>query len=82
MNGLQIIDLLCEITTIQADLIREMATEIEHNNQMSSAVKNYYRDKIQDLDSKLDITEYHCRRIMPLCDAEKETMEMQTKGEP
>lgn len=82
MNNLQIIDLLCEITTKQADLIREMATEIEHNNQMADEVKDYYRDKIQDLDTKLDITEYHCRRFIPLYDEEKESIATKTEEEP
>lgn len=72
MSSLQIIDMLCEITTKQAELIKEMAVEIEHNKQMSAEIKDYYRDKINDIDTKLDITEYHCRRIINTDDIEKE----------
>lgn len=72
MSSLQIIDMLCEITTKQAELIKEMAVEIEHNKQMSAEIKDYYRDKINDIDTKLDIAEYHCRRIINTDDIEKE----------
>lgn len=71
MSNLQIIDLLCEITSMQAELIKEMAVEIEHTKQMSNEIKQYYRDKIQDVDTKMDVAEYHCRKIIDTDDVEK-----------
>ncbi len=72
MSNLQIIDLLCEITSQQAELIKEMAVEIEHNKQMSEEIKGYYRDKIHETDTKLNIAEYQCRKIIDTDDIEKE----------
>ena len=52
MTLLHIIDTLCDVTTKQADLLRELVTDLEHMNQVSEEVKNYYREK---LDSKMCI---------------------------
>ena len=45
MTLLHIIDTLCDVTTKQADLLRELVTDLEHMNQVSEEVKNYYRDQ-------------------------------------
>ena len=45
MTLLHIIDTLCDVTTKQADLLRELVTDLEHMNQVSEEVKNYYREK-------------------------------------
>lgn len=42
MTLLHIIDTLCDVTTKQADLLRELVTDLEHMNQVSEEVKNYY----------------------------------------
>ena len=41
MTLLHIIDTLCDVTTKQADLLRELVTDLEHMNQVSEEVKNY-----------------------------------------
>ena len=45
MTLLHIIDALCDVTTKQADLLRELVTDLEHMNQVSEEVKNYYMDE-------------------------------------
>ena len=42
MTLLHIIDTLCDVTTKQADLLRELVTDLEHMNQDSEDVQNYY----------------------------------------
>ncbi len=70
MNLLAIIDLLCEITTKQSDLLRELVTEIEHTKQVSEDVKTYYRESFESIERQLDISEYRCRRIELLKDTQ------------
>ena len=40
MTLLHIIDTLCDVTTKQADLLRELVTDLEHMNQVSEEEKN------------------------------------------
>lgn len=70
MNLLAIIDLLCEITTKQSDLLRELVTEIEYTKQVSEDVKSYYRESFESIERQLDISEYRCRRIELLKDTQ------------
>ena len=49
MTLLHIIDTLCDVTTKQADLLRELVTDLEHMNQVSEEVKNYYRDRCGEI---------------------------------
>ena len=51
MTLLHIIDTLCDVTTKQADLLRELVTDLEHMNQVSEEVKNYYREKLDSIES-------------------------------
>ena len=71
MSNLEIIDLLCTITSNQADLIKELFTEMEHNKQISDEMKKQYKSKVNHINKKLDIAEYHCRRIINTDDIEK-----------
>ena len=50
MTLLHIIDTLCDVKTQQADLLRELVTDLEHMNQVSEEVKNYYREKLDSID--------------------------------
>ena len=43
MNLLAVIDLLCDITTQQSDLLRKLVTELEHTKQVSQEVKQYLK---------------------------------------
>ena len=63
MNLLAVIDLLCDITTQQSDLLRKLVTELEHTKQVSQEVKSYYREAFENLEKQLDVSEYNCRRI-------------------
>ena len=53
MTLLHIIDTLCDVTTKQADLLRELVTDLEHMNQVSEEVKNYYREKLDSIDQEM-----------------------------
>lgn len=68
MNLLAVIDLLCDITTKQSDLLRELVTELEHTKQVSEEVKSYYRESFESIERQLDISEYRCQRIELLKD--------------
>ncbi len=72
MTLLQIIDILCSVTTKQSDLLRELVTDLEHMSQVSSAVKSYYREKLDSIEDELDIAEYGCRGIPFIDGAEKD----------
>lgn len=63
MNLLAVIDMLCDITTKQSDLLRELVTELEHMKQVSDEVKDYYRGQFDEIEEMLDITEYRSRNI-------------------
>ena len=63
MNLLAVIDLLCDITTKQSDLLKELVTELEHTKQVSEEVKSYYRESFESIERQLDISEYRCREI-------------------
>ena len=58
MTLLHIIDTLCDVTTKQADLLRELVTDLEHMNQVSEEVKNYYREKLDSIDQEMNVAEY------------------------
>ena len=63
MNLLAVIDLLCDITTKQSDLLKELVTELEHTKQVSEEVKSYYRESFESIERQLDISKYRCREI-------------------
>ena len=63
MTLLHIIDTLCDVTTKQADLLRELVTDLEHMNQVSEEVKNYYREKLDSIDQEMNVAEYGCREL-------------------
>lgn len=70
MNLLAVIDLLCDITTKQSDLLRELVTELEHTKQVSKEVKTYYREAFESIERQLDISEYRCRGLEVSRDAQ------------
>lgn len=72
MNLLQIIDLLCDVTTKQSDLLRRLVTDMENMDQVSEEMKASYKQEFDDIESELDITEYGCRDIQMIEDATKE----------
>lgn len=68
MNLLAVIDLLCDITTKQSDLLRELVTELEHTKQVSEEVKSFYRESFESIEKQLDVSEYRCRKVALLED--------------
>ena len=45
MNLLQIIDLLCDVTTKQSDLLRRLVTDMENMDQVSEEMKASYKQE-------------------------------------
>ena len=72
MTLLHIIDTLCDVTTKQADLLRELVTDLEHMNQVSEEVKNYYREKLDSIDQEMNVAEYGCRELPYMDEAHRE----------
>ena len=72
MTLLHIIDALCDVTTKQADLFRELVTDLEHMNQVSEEVKNYYREKLDSIDQEMNVAEYGCRELPYMDEAHRE----------
>ncbi|MGP1349812.1 MAG: hypothetical protein ACTTK0_09305 [Stomatobaculum sp.] len=64
MSLLEIIDLLCEVTNEETDLLRELVTELEHTKQISREVKNYYRQRLDHIESNLDTAGYKAGKII------------------
>ena len=57
MTLLHIIDTLCDVTTKQADLLREL---------------NYYREKLDSIDQEMNVAEYGCRELPYMDEAHRE----------
>ena len=72
MTLLHIIDTLCDVTTKHADLLRELVTDLEHMNQVSEEVKNYYREKLDSIDQEMNVAEYGCRELPYMDEAHRE----------
>lgn len=79
MNILGILDMLCDITTKQSDLLRELVTELEHMKQVSEEVKDYYRERFDEIEGMLDIAEYRSRNIPNMEDAFEEGIEKESE---
>lgn len=63
MNLLQIIDMLCDVTTKQSDLLRRLVNDLENLDQVSEETKLMYREQFDEIENELDITEYGSRDI-------------------
>lgn len=63
MNLLCVIDVLCDVTTKQSDLLRELVTDLEHMDQVAPEIKSYYREKLDKIEDELDAGEYGCRGL-------------------
>ena len=72
MSNLQIIDMLCAITMEQAEIIKGLMLELEHNKQISDELKKQYRNRVKETDREMDVVEFHCRKIIDTDDIEKE----------
>lgn len=63
MGTLEIIDRLCEATTLLADVVREQAAVIEQSN-IEQEIKDDLQMKRNKIDAEMDIIEFHTRRIV------------------
>lgn len=72
MNLLQIIDLLCDVTTKQSDLLRRLVTDMENMDQVSEEMKSSYKQELDEIEGELDIAEYGSRDIPMIEDATRE----------
>lgn len=63
MGTLEIIDRLCEATTLLADVVREQAVAIEQSN-IEQEIKDDLQMKRKIIDEKMDIIEFHTRRVI------------------
>lgn len=58
MNLLAVIDLLCDVTTKQSELLKELVEELEHTKQVSDEIKEYYRGRYDELEKELGAANY------------------------
>lgn len=63
MNLLAIVGSLCNITARQSELLQELVTELEHINQVSDEVKEYYRGRYEELEKEMGATSYRSGNI-------------------
>lgn len=61
MNQLEIIDILCSVTTELADLVNRMSVELAQA-EIAEEVKEELAEAKRRCDEKLDIIEYNTRR--------------------
>ena len=49
-----------------------LVTDLEHMNQVSEEVKNYYREKLDSIDQEMNVAEYGCRELPYMDEAHRE----------
>lgn len=69
MTTLEIISRLCGITTELSEIVRKQQETIERS-KVEEAVKEELRQMVDGAESKLDVMEYHLRRIVDTDDVE------------
>ncbi len=72
MNLLPIIDILCDVTAKQSELLRKLVTDIENIDQVSKEMKEFYRSEFEKIEDELDVAEYGNRDIPIIEDGVKE----------
>ena len=69
MTTLEIISRLCGITTDLSEIVRKQQETIERS-KVEEAVKEELRQMVDGAERKLDVMEYHLRRIVDTDDVE------------
>lgn len=69
MRPLEIISQLCEAINKLSDIVKKQQEEIERS-KVEESVKIELRQMVNDSDEKLDLMEYHLRRVIDTDDGE------------
>ena len=63
MSNLAIISEMCEIINTLSDIVKKQQTEIERS-KVEESVKEELRQMVKDADDRMDVNEYHLRRVV------------------
>lgn len=69
MRPLAIISEMCDIINMLSDIVKKQQTEIERS-KVEESVKEELRSMIRDTEKKMDVNEYHLRRVVDTDDGE------------
>lgn len=63
MSNLAIISEMCEVINTLSDIVKKQQTEIERS-KVEESVKEELRQMVKDADDRMDVNEYHLRRVI------------------
>lgn len=63
VSNLAIISEMCEIINTLSDIVKKQQTEIERS-KVEESVKTELRQMVKDADDRMDVNEYHLRRVI------------------
>lgn len=69
MRTLELISQMCEVVNLLSDIVEKQQTEIERS-KVEESVKEELRQMVKEADDKLNILEYHSRRVIDTDDGE------------
>lgn len=69
MSSLAVISEMCDIINSLSDIVKRQQTEIERS-KVEESVKEELRSVIRDTEKKMDVNEYHLRRVVDTDDGE------------
>lgn len=63
MRPLAIISEMCDIINTLSDIVKKQQTEIERS-KVEESVKEELREMVKEAEDKMDVNEYHLRRVV------------------
>lgn len=69
MSSLAVISEMCDIINSLSDIVKRQQTEIERS-KVEESVKEELCSMIRDAEKKMDVNEYHLRRVVDTDDGE------------
>lgn len=75
MRPLAIISEMCDIINMLSDIVKKQQTEIERS-KVEESVKEELRAMVKEAEDKMDVNEYHLRRVVDTDDSENIEEEM------
>lgn len=69
MSSLAVISEMCDIINSLSNIVKRQQTEIERS-KVEESVKEELRSMIRDTEKKMDVNEYHLRRVVDIDDGE------------
>lgn len=69
MSSLAVISEMCDIINSLSNIVKRQQTEIERS-KVEESVKEELRSMIRDTEKKMDVNEYHLRRVVDTDDGE------------